>query len=81
MEIENKSPFTTNSLSLIGFLFARGAQFVCTERKGRIVYFQFSADCKKLVQDFYAGGEVVAIHYWAGLQRAKDLIYSGGSNG
>ena len=75
IEIDSASTFTTTSLALTGFLFACSARFLGIERQDGVVHFQFS-ECVDLVQSYYSGGPVVATDYWAGLQRAKDLIYA-----
>ena len=74
MDIE-KNHFSTKSLPLVAYLFAVSVSFHGIERKGGTVYFHFS-DCERQIQAFYTDGLVVAAHFWAGIQRAKDLIYS-----
>lgn len=75
MEMDVPAQFSTRSLPLAAFLFAREASFVKIDRRGNIVYFIF-ANCDDLVQDFYSGGKVAASSYWSALQTAKDLIFA-----
>jgi len=74
MDIENH--FSTRSLPLIAFLFAREASFVRIDRKENIAYFIFTG-CNEIVKEYFSGGQVVASSYWSALQTAKDLIYGG----
>ncbi len=74
MDIDRNDFFSTKSLPLVAYLFAQSVPFHGIERIGGIVYFHFSG-CKAQVQAYYADGQVVAVHFWSGLQRAKDLIF------
>ena len=74
MEIENQ--YATRSLPVVAFLFAREASFIRIDRRGNIVYFIFEK-CDDIVTDYFSGGTVIASSFWAAIQQAKDLIYSG----
>ena len=74
MKIDISNLYTTRSLPVVAFLFAREASFIRIDRRGNIVYFVFE-NCEALVHTYFSGGSVVATSYWAAIQRAKDLIY------